>query len=271
MENKTKENKIASLYEVEDTITFQLGENNYTSKGSYYIHLEKNPQSQNQIILNRSSFRIDDKEVEKKFPKISNLYFSSIFPLILTHHDGNYLIAEFKETAKRIMEHDQNIRNNYSGDGLEYIREQFLNRVKNQTDFKDFIEQLPLYQILNISASPKFKKEQFHFKWNIAGLGIIEGIGNFKLTSETNKMNFILDQTDKTHFIELLENYIEENSILTPLNKDLDIPEIYFSMQTTYSDSLSSILNAKAELQITIGEKFKYNQTFFLTLSPTNN
>ena len=270
MENKTKENKITSLYEVEDTILFQLGENKYASKGSYFIHLEKREQFNNQIIVNRSAFKIDDKEVEKKFPKISNLYFSSVFPLILTYHEGNYLIAEYKETAKRIMEHDQNIRSNYSGNGLEHIRDQFLAKVKNQTDFQRFIEPLPIYQVLNISATPKFKKEQSNFKWNIAGLGIIDGNGKFELDSETNKMNFILEQTDKSYLMELLMNYISENEISMSFNEN-ENPEINFTIETIYNDSLNSIQNAKAELQITVGEKFKYAQTFFLTLSPKNN
>ncbi|WP_136668422.1 hypothetical protein [Flavobacterium sp. H122] len=264
-ENIIKENKTTSLYEAEDTITFQLGENSYSSKGTYQLHLDRSRLYSNQIILNRSNFKIDDREVEKKFAKISSLYFSSVFPLILTHHQGNYHIAEYKETAKRIMENDVAMQNKYNGDGLEYIREQFLDKVKNQTGFQKFIEQLPFYQVLNISAHPKFKKEQVGFKWNVAGLGVIEGTGEFRLNAEENKAVFILMQTDTAHIMQLIENYTVENEMVLTFNES-EIPEISFKMTTVYDHSYSNIQNSRAELLISIGEKFKYTQNFYLTL-----
>lgn len=268
-ENIIKDNKTASFYEVEDVITFQLGKNNYSSKASYCIHLEKSKLYSNQIILNRIDFKIDDKEVEKKFPKISNLYFSSIFPLLLTHQEGNYSVAQYNETAKRIMENDLVIRNNYSGDGLDYIREQFLKKVKNQTEFQKFIEELPFYQVLNISAYNKFQKEQFNFQWNIAGLGVIHGIGQFNLNAEENKIRFILKQTEISFIMQLIENYISENGILLSFN-DTEIPEISFNLTTLYEDSFNIIQNSKTELLISVGEKFKYTQNFYLTQVPLN-
>ena len=268
--NKTIETSTAFLYEVEDLIIFQLGENKYTSKASAVIHLGRNEHYKNQIILNRTGFKIDDKEVEKKFPKISNLYFSSVFPLILTYHEGNYLVAEFKETAQRIMENDLILRSNYSGDGFEYIRDEFLNKVKNQNVYQQLIEQLPVYQVLNMSAFPKFKKEEFPFKWNIAGLGVIEAIGNFRLDSEENKISIVLKNINEVFIKEMVEDYILENKILLSFAED-EFPEISFDLETTYLDSLNSIQNSKVELMISIGEKFRYTQNFLLTLSPKNN
>lgn len=269
-DNTTIVNKPTSLHEVEDTITFQLGDKDYTSTASYFIHIGKSKDFNNQIVLDRSNFKIDDKEVEKKFPKISNLYFSSIFPLRLTYHEGNYRVAEYKETAKRIMENDQILRSNYSGDGFEYIREQFLNRVINQTEFQKFIEQLPVYQILNICAAPKFKKEQVNFQWNIAGIGVVDGTGDFKLNIAENKMSVTLKHINTALIMELVENYISENEILLSFGEN-EFPEINFNIETTYNDSLNGIQKASAEFMITIGEKFNYTQKFYLTLSPTNN
>lgn len=267
---KTAENKITSLYEVEDTIQFQLKDIAYSSKAGYNIHLEKNAQFKNQILLNRSGFKIDDKEVEKKFPKISNLYFSSLFPMLLTYHEGNYLIAEYKETVKRIMEHDQHIRSNFTGDGLDYIRDQFLNTVKNQTVFQRFLEQMPIYQVLNISAYPNHKKNPCRFKWNIAGLGVIEGEGIFKFDNAEKKMNFSSESMNEAYFIELLEKYLFENEIIMSLSIEDDI-DMSFAMEAFYNDALTSIVAATAELTISVNDKFKYNQNFVLTSSQTNN
>lgn len=268
--NTTKENKTTSLYEVEDTITFQLGENNFTSKATYDLHWGKSSQYSNQIILNRSNFKIDDKEVEKKFPKISNLYFSSLFPLWLTYHEGNYRVAQFNDIAKRMMENDLTIRNNFSGDGLDYIREQFMEKVKNQTALQNFLELLPLYQIINISTAPKFKKETIPFQWNLAGLGPIACVGDFELNSVDNKMNVTLKYTNEALIMKLVENYISDNEILMTFSEN-EFPEISFNMETLYNDNFNGIQKSTAELAISIGEKFKYKQNFFLTLSPTNN
>ncbi|MCL9805315.1 hypothetical protein NAT51_07270 [Flavobacterium amniphilum] len=268
--NTTKETKSASLYEVEDTITFQLGESNYTSKASYQLHIGKSREYNNQIVLNRANFKIDGKEPEKKFPKISSRYFSSIFPLVLTYHEGNYTVAEYKEAAKRIMENDLVLKNDYSGDGFEYIREQFLNRVKNQSEFQKFIELLPVYQILNMSAAPKFKKEQISFKWNIAGMDVVDGIADFKLDTVESKMKVSLKNTNEGFIMEMIEKYITENGILMSFSEN-EFPEISFNAETFYNDTLNEIKYSNAEFKISFGGKFKYKQNFYLTLSPTNN
>jgi hypothetical protein len=268
--NTTKENKTTSLYEVEDTITFQLGENNFTSKATYDLHWGKSSQYSNQIILNRSNFKIDDKEVEKKFPKISNLYFSSLFPLWLTYHEGNYRVAQFNDIAKRMMENDLTIRNNFSGDGLDYIRKQFMEKVKNQTALQNFLELLPLYQIINISTAPKFKKETIPFQWNLAGLGPIACVGDFKLDSVDNKMLTTLQYTNEALLMEMIEKYSFDNEIQISFDEN-DFIEATFKLETQYNESLTAILESTAEIKISMGDKFNYKQNFNLTLSPANN
>lgn len=268
--NTTKGNKTTSLYQVEDTITFQLSNSNFTSKASYDLHWGKSSQYSNQIILNRSNFKIDDKEVEKKFPKISNLYFASLFPLPLTYHEGNYRVAQFNDIAKRIMENDQVLTTNYTGDGLEYIREQFLENVKNQTALQNLLEQLPWYQIINISAAPKFKKETIPFQWNLAGLGTIACKGNYQLDAIENKTTITLQYTNELLLIQLIEKYCTENEISISLSEN-EFIEANFTMQTQYNESLTAILKSTAQIKIALGEKFNYTQNVNLILSPTNN
>ena len=249
----------SNYFEVVHEITIKSTEVVNKAKATYDIVLKSKRNEKYDVEINRLKFLVNEKEIENKFPLISNLYFESIFPLQFNINDDSLELSNFNEVHQRVLKTDKFLREKHVGEGLEYISVQFLEQIENQEKTNLFIKSLPIVSIINL-ALKRYSKES-HVDFNLK----IPTIGNifFKLKSEKNNKDSIAynaNQIDKEEFIKTLNTYRIQNKYDAIIEKEDINLDIDFSSNINYEDNNLNIVDLNTKCKIGLDKYFEYEE-----------
>jgi hypothetical protein len=161
----------SNYFEVVHEITIKSTEVINQAKATYDIVLKAKSTQKNEVEVTRLKFAVNDKAIANKFPMISNFYFESIFPLKFILIGDVLKLSNFKEIQKSVAKTDNILKEKYNGEGLEYIRGQFLDQIETEEKAEQFMSSLSIINCLNLSLKRFSIGNLVDFNWKIPTVG----------------------------------------------------------------------------------------------------
>ncbi|MBE0392398.1 hypothetical protein HNQ02_002807 [Flavobacterium sp. 7E] len=252
------------FYNVQHSVALTLNNKADTTAVSYTISIEKNQEFDHLYKLNRDDFKINDKIIDTKFNEVANAYFALLFPIIFFHDGKNCAIRNHKQILEKIYEGDKYLCDQYDGEGIKYIREQFLEQVNTEEKMEHFIFSLPLFQLLQLAMQTKEDDSSFSHKWQIMPVGEALWEGVKKHIPINSLVEWELELVDKLAFKSDLTRYLQDNNI----EKTVDPTAIVsskISSSMNYNDTYDNIEAINSELTVSCEPYFTYKEHFYLT------
>ena len=147
----------SNYFEVRNEIDVKMGENDFKAFSTYDIFMKKTPNENYDLLVDRLKFKVNGETIQNKFSKVSDHYFKCIFPIKFSISD-ELKVANYEEITQRINEKDQQLQDEMQGEGLQYIRSQFI----ESTNTPEKLEQLILS--LGIVKSSTFRYSAIRLK-----------------------------------------------------------------------------------------------------------
>lgn len=262
MKSKPLNKAKSASYNVENVIDLIIGEKNYKTTATYTILLK----NQNyDFILDRGKLSINGNLPDTKFLSLADNYFSCLFPIHFEIKNDRISIKNFLEITNRINKKDKELKSIFSGDGIDYISNEFLKKTNSEEKLHDFISNLNLIKTLLFSIQ-KFKKIQY-MSWNILPIlnTFWEGYSTFDI--EHNLLEFNGKIKISPDFIEQLHHFALDNYY------DFDFKEIDVSSklhhETKYINEDLKFTIATTHVNIKL-PNFEYNEAFTLKSKTAN-
>ncbi len=249
-------------FQADATTYMKIGNIEYQAATTYDISFDKSKNNLTDFIINRTNFKLNGEEVEAKFVFISNEYFKTIFPIAFKVEDSQLKVTNYNEIINRILDADFGLKAKHEGEGFDYIREQFLEKVMSQAQFQNFISQLPIVKILELSLQSD--KNKYEMKWMINPIGFTHWNGAIAYKKETNSVSFIPSMVQEEVFLDAIKRYANENSLMLDIDKEESISNFKFSNTLEYLENSDTLKTSVTEVHISIGNQFEYKETFIL-------
>ena len=254
-----------SSYEVENIIELNIGRNSYKTKASYNVLLRKSDSHKYNFIIDRGKISINGNTLDNKFLRISDAYFSCLFPIQFILKNDKFQVVNYIEIANRITKKDKNLKADFSGDGIEYISAAFLEKTNSEAKLQNFISNLNLISAFQISFQ-KFKITE-HLNWNILPLSNTFWTGNSSFEVEKNILHYDALLQISAELIEELSQFALENNL-----------ESYFELHQFSSELNHNTEYLGANLKFRISKTqvsikhpdFEYNEAFIIKSKTAN-
>ena len=248
----------SNYFEVKNEIIIKSAEVVTKAKSTYDIVLKKRQNEKHDIEINRLKFRVNNGEVENKFPLVSHLYFQSIFPLQFIVENEELKLSNYKEIQNRITKIDNIILDKYKGEGIHYIRTAFLKQFEKIEIANDFIKGLNFISLINLTLKRHVKEDYFDFKWKIPSVGVTF----WKLKMEDNKkdsVSYSSNEVNKSEFLKALNEYRSQNNYNNLQEEELHM-ESSFLATIQYENNTLNIIEANTNCSIKFGKHFDYEE-----------
>ncbi len=203
--HKIKKIFTSNYYEVKNEIKLKLGQGVYSNISTFNLFIKKLNSLKYDIFLDRSNFKVNGEEIEKKFSLLSHEYFSCIFPLRFSIRSNKLVVINFKEVMSRITEKDLDLKEDYDGDGLDYIRQQFLTKVDTSEKLQIFVSSLSIVKIIELSLQRFTENPTIDLQWQMPGVYPLD----FKIAmqSNDNRVTYKSENKSKALFVSQLNVY----------------------------------------------------------------
>jgi len=236
-----KDQVSSNYFEVRNEISLKIGENDFRSFSTYDIFMKKTPNENYDLLVDRLKFKVNGEEIQNKFSKVSDHYFKCIFPIKFSIGD-ELKVANYEEITLRINEKDQQLQDEMQGEGLQYIRGQFIESTNTPEKLEQLILSLGIVKIINLSFQRYSPEETISFEW----------------------MTPIIGKT----FWKKNENGVAENQSYSYENSNYDSLKNFFN-QYRVKNKLEEI-NTDVAIKSSLEHKINYlNDSFFFTGSIT--
>ncbi|MBD3907303.1 hypothetical protein NAL32_21510 [Chryseobacterium sp. Ch-15] len=249
-----------STYTLEEKNLLKIGEQEHESALSYNLYIETSEDEKQNIFINRTNLKVDGEKINTRFLEIANRYMEALFPLECTIEKFRLKIINLSEIKKRIKEEDQKITDQYSGDGIDHIRNQFFNATENDEKLSEFIKQLYFMKVLNLGMQKFEKKQDYFLKWKILPIGFSEWKGSIDFSKEQNQLHFEPKIDNAQEIMDNVIQYIHKHEY--EVDFDEENIELFadFRHQVQYTGKTGRIETAQTEVCIDIKDKFYYQQ-----------
>jgi hypothetical protein len=260
--NKIKKILTSNYYEVANTIKLKIGDSQYSSTASFEVLLKKLHSLQYDIFLNVRNFKINNKTVENKFSLLSHEYLNCLYPLRFNILGNKLVVINYIEIKNRIIQKDKEMKSFYSGEGLEHIRKEFLSHVDTREKVEQFVMDLPIVKMIDLSLHRFTENLDYDLSWFVAPLGSID----FKVHAlqEGNKVTYKATNNDKESFINQLHQYDEEQGIKPISDYSDSLYQATYNYEVAYEEKELGFTNSQTTIVTSLGEYFDYNQTITL-------
>ena len=254
--------KVSSNYfEVRNEISLKTEESDFKASSTYEIVMKKTPDEDYDLFVDRLKFKVNGKEIENKFSKVSDEYFKCIFPIKLLLNDENFELANYEEIKNRIIEKDRQLQDEMEGDGLKYIRDQFFEKTNSYEKLSEFIFSLGIIKTLE-SAMQRYsfeKKSKFDWTSPIVGKTVwqLKNADEAKVSGE-----YIYQNSDQSELLNYFNQYRIENN-LEEIKEEVLIKSA-LKQQINYENETLFFTESKTEISIKIGSFLDYQETLFL-------
>jgi len=264
---KTKPLKIETgAYKIENVITIQIGESNYKTTASYDILLKKSDSYRYDFLLDRGKISIDGSLPDTKFLSISDQYFSCLFPIHFLDKNSQLVVINFSEITDRIIQKDKELKSNFSGDGIDYISSEFLEKTNSEEKLQRFISSLNLTNALQFSLQ-KFEEIQ-HSNWTILPISNTSWEGYSTFDVENNLLEYNAEMKLDPEFIKELKLFATENNSESDfLEFDKFSSELHH--ETEYFDKNLKFIVAITHINIKLPD-LEYNEAFTIKSKTAN-
>jgi hypothetical protein len=264
MLGKQKIKKIftSNYYEVKNEIKLKLGEGFYSNISTFNLFIKKLNSLKYDIFLDRSNFKVNGEEIEKKFSLISHEYFSCIFPLRFSIRGNRLVVINFKEVMARIAEKDLDLKEDYDGDGLDYIRQQFLDKVDTSDKLQIFVSSLSIIKVIELSLQRFAENPDNNIQWQMPGLSNTD----FKIAIENNdnKVTYKAENKDKALFISQLNVYNQENKFKIITDNDQSPFIATFNQTVNYEGDTLGFNDSQTIIKTSLDNYFDYEENISL-------
>lgn len=249
-----------STYTLEEKSFLKIGEQDHESALSYNLYIETSEGEKQNIIINRTNLKVNGEKINTRFLEVANQYIEALFPLECSIEKFRLKIINLSEIKRRIKEEDQKITDQYSGDGIDHIRNQFFNATETDQKLSDFIKQLNCMKVLNLGMQKFEKKQDYFLKWNILPIGFSQWKGSINFSIEQNKLHLEPKIENAQEIMDKIIHYIQKHDY--QVDFDEENVELFadFQHQVQYSGRTGRIKTAQTEVCIDIKDKFYYQQ-----------
>ncbi|NJM78850.1 MAG: hypothetical protein HC854_03080 [Flavobacterium sp.] len=252
----------SNYFEVKNEIIIKSAEFITKAKSTYDIVLKKKQNEAHSIEINRLKFRVNNGEVENKFPLVSHLYFQSIFPLQFTIVKDELKLSNYKEIQNRITKIDNIILDQYKGQGIHYIRTAFLKQFEKEEIANQFINSLGFISVINLTLKRYAKSDNLDFKWRLPSIDFT--YWKLKMKDNTNdSISYSANQVDENEFLKALNEYRSQNKYDSIEDKELKV-ESDFLTTIQYENNSMNIVEANTSCKIKFGKYFDYEEKNFI-------
>jgi hypothetical protein len=261
MINYHKSNNVLSsnYFEVVNEISIKSAEVLNQAKATYDIVLKAKSTQKHEVEVTRLKFAVNDKAIANKFPMISNFYFESIFPLKFILIGDVLKLSNFKEIQKSVAKTDSILKEKYNGDGLEYIRGQFLDQIETEEKAEQFISSLSIINCLNLSLKRFCLGNVVDFNWKIPTVGILK----FELKPQQvgdSCMHFSANELNKIDFLQRLNQYRLQNKYESIKEIEDTILTADFLSKIKYEEGTLNIIELNSKLEIKLNDYFQFEE-----------
>ncbi|MBB6369168.1 hypothetical protein [Chryseobacterium shigense] len=251
-----------STYSVIDKSLVRIGEQEYESLLTYNLFVKTEEDLDFDISINRTDFKVNQQKIDTKFLEISNQYMEALFPLGCNIENYTLKIINLNDIKERILKEDSKIRDQYSGEGVNHIRSQFLTATETDEKLSEFINQLHFMKVLNLGIQ-KFKQKQGYFlKWNILPICYSEWKGNISYSTDTNSLHFEPKIDNAQEIMDEIINYVHTHEYNLDFEEE-NLP-LYadFNHLVNYTGKTGRMASSETHICIEVKNKFYYQQTF---------
>ena len=205
-------------YSVANTIRYRLDQESHQASSSYKIEFKK-VENQNFIVeLSRNNFKINGKEITAKFAKIAHEYTTALFPVQFQIDNYSASLYNFNNISERVKIKDTELNLRYQGEGINYIRNSFLEKtIKSSDAMANYFSTLGLIRVILFCIQNLENNEQHQCKWLVNTLNFATwwtGTKTYNLDSNTLKYQGEITNTEE--LFDKLEEYA--NLYELPLN-----------------------------------------------------
>ncbi|CAM3939857.1 MULTISPECIES: hypothetical protein [Flavobacterium] len=252
----------SNYFEITNEIKIKFADANHKAKVTYDLLFKKKPEEEYDVEMNRLNYLVNGNEIINKFSSISNDYFQCLFPLQFKIVDNEFQLYNYKEIKKRIAKKDIFLINKYNGEGLDYIRKEFLKKVEDEIKMIAFVNSLNVINILNLTLKRYLKETNYPFNWTTPALGLT--CWNLKMNgNRMDEINFLSEELNQKEFINSLRNYFVANKINNSINED-EIVENEFAVKICYESNKLNVLQTDAKCKIVLGNHFEYEEKIII-------
>lgn len=249
-----------STYVIEDKCVLKLGEQQYETLLTYTIYIVKERNLAHDVTIERSNFKVNHHKIDTKFLEIANQYMEAIFPLRCRIKEYRLFVTNVPEIHQRIQEKDKKLQSSYSGEGLQHIRSNFLNAIKNEESLREFIKQLYFMKILGLSLQKFDKREIYQLQWNFLPIGNSVWRGEINFDKNINRLIFEPQIENAQEIMDSIIKYIHKHDYA--VNMEQENVELFadFYHKTEYSGETSRMKSSQTKICIDVENIFLYEQ-----------
>jgi hypothetical protein len=264
MLGKQKIKKIftSNYYEVKNEIKLKLGEGFYSNISTFNLFIKKLNSLKYDIFLDRSNFKVNGEEIEKKFSLLSHEYFSCIFPLRFSIRANKLVVINFKEVMARITEKNLDLKEDYDGDGLDYIRQQFLDQVDTSDKLQIFVSSLSIVKIIELSLQRFTENPTIDLQWQMPGVYPLD----FKIAIQgnDNMVTYKSENKSKALFVSQLNVYNQENNLIIIPDTDQSPFVATFNQTVNYEGDTLGFNDSQTIIKTSLDNYYDYEENIFL-------
>lgn len=249
-----------STYSVTDKSMVRIGEEEYESLLTYNLFVKTEEDQNFDVSINRTNFKVNQQKIDTKFLEISNRYMEALFPLQCTMDHFRLQITNLLQIHKRIKEEDRKISEQYSGEGTDHIRTQFLTATETDEKLSEFIKQLHFMKVLHFGIQKFEQKQDYFMSWNILPIGYSEWKGNIRYSKEINQLHFEPKIDNPQEMMDTIINYVHRHEY--HLDFDEETLPLYadFNHLVNYTGKTGRMTDSETHICIEVENKFYYEQ-----------
>lgn len=253
-----------STYSIQDKCVLKIGEQEYETLLTYTIYIGKGQISGYDVSIERSNFKVNNEKVDTKFLGIANKYTEALFPLRCTIKDYRLFITNISEINQRIDKTDKEILNAYRGEGVEHIRKNFLDAVKDEEHLRDFLKQLHIMKIFSLGIQKFEKINTYQMDWNILPIGRATWKGEIKYDKAKNSLHYEPKILNAQEIMNKIIHYIHKHEYY--VNIDKENVGLYADLvhNVKYTGETGRMKSSETTICIEVENIFLYQQTITL-------
>jgi hypothetical protein len=250
-----------STYSVQDKCTIKIGREQHDALLSYTLYIEPGKKDSEEIVINRSNFKVNGQKIDTKFLEVSNTYMDALFPITCKINKYSFSIENLGEIRKRIQKADISIYDIYSGEGIDHIQTNFFRAIETDEKLTLFIKQLHFIKMLEYGMQKFNPKRQYETSWRVLPIGTSEWKGETQYQKENNILSFEPKIDNAQDIMNDLIRYIHQHDYY--VNFDEEHLPLYADFQNniSYTGKTGRIEKAETQVCIEAEDKFYYQHT----------
>lgn len=249
-----------ATYSVEDKCTLKIGEQQYETILTYTLYIEKNSAAGYDASIQRSTLKTGHQKIDTKFLGIANQYMDALFPLCCRIKEHRLFITNIAEIKQRIQRKDAELLTMYSGEGIQHIRTNFLNAIKDEESLRKFIKQLHFMKALSLGMQKFEKREVYQIQWNLLPIGISTWKGKIDYEKDSNVLIYEPKIIDAQEIMNTIIHYIHKYDYFVNIDQENVALFSDFTHKTNYTGETGRMKSSETKICIDIENIFLYEQ-----------